>query len=447
MDLLFRGAYLHDPDFKWERSAEILIRGGKVEAVGASLGNVDVPVVHLHGKTLIPGLVDAHVHLREPGEEDKETIATGCAAAVAGGITSLACMPNTLTTVDNQATVAYIREQAEKADLARVYPLGAITRGLQGKELTDMFELAAAGVKGFSDDGRPVMDSGLMLKAMQTAVSLDMPVISHCEDLSIAAAGVIHAGPAAGRLGFPVLRPSAEAAMVARDLLLQEEIRGKLHFAHISSQISVALLKWASEHGIPFSAETTPHHLLLTDEAVEHFAADAKMNPPLREPADQSALLFALRGNLISIIATDHAPHRPSDKEKGLMEAPFGVVGLETALPLLITELVLKGRLSWRRLIESYSLTPARLLNIPGGTLAPGSPADIAIVDLDEKRPVQKDNFYSKGRNTPFEGWKLKGFPVMTMVGGDIKMLYGKVKGFSAEFPACLEDMLAKGTI
>ena len=447
MDLLFKEALLHDPAFGWEGPAEILIRDNKVEAVAKSLGNVELPVVHLHGKSLLPGLVDIHVHLREPGEEDKETIATGCAAAVAGGITSLACMPNTLTPADHQKVVSYILEKATKADLARVYPIGAITRGLQGHELTDMWELAAAGVKAFSDDGRPVMDSGLMLKAMQTAASLGMPIISHCEDLSIAGNGVVHPGPAAYRLGLPVLRPAAEAAMIARDLLLQEEIRGKLHFAHISSQISVALLKWASGHGIPFTAETTPHHLLLTDEAVEHLAADAKMNPPLRESADQSALLFALRGSLISIIATDHAPHRPSDKEKGLLTAPFGVVGLETALPLLITELVSKGRLSWRRFVESYSLTPARLLNIPGGTLAPGSPADLVIVDMNSRRPVQKDDFFSKGRNTPFHGWKLKGYPVLTMAGGDIKMIRSKVKGFSPDFSTVLETMLAEESV
>jgi len=466
VDVLFKGGVLYDPAAGWAGPADILVRGKVIEAVFApvptsaststsdsaaasagALGHVDHPVIDLGGKVILPGLVDIHVHLREPGGEEKETVASGCAAAVAGGITSVAAMPNTIPPVDDREIVTFIREQAGRADLARVYPLGAISKGQLGRELVSMEELAAAGVKGFTDDGKPVMDGGLMLKALRAASALDMPVISHCEDLSIVTVGVLHAGPVARRLGLPVILPAAEAAMVARDLLLQEEVGGKLHFAHISSEKSVALLRWARERGIVFTAEVTPHHLFLTEEAVEEFSSDAKMNPPLREAADQAALLAALQDNIIEVVATDHAPHHPSVKAKNLFGAPFGVVGLETALPLIINELVLKGNLSWQRVVEVFSLAPARVLNIPGGTLAPGALADLVIIDPDIKRTVQKADFYSKGRNTPFQGRELQGYPVLTMVDGDIKMLGGLVKGFSEDFAAAAEKMLMRGAI
>ncbi|NLX90781.1 MAG: dihydroorotase [Firmicutes bacterium] len=447
MELLLKGGILYDPAAGWAGPAEILIRENKVEAVSGSPLTVDVPVVNLQGKVVLPGLIDMHVHLREPGEEGKETIASGCAAAVAGGFTSLACMANTSPPADNKTVISYIQERVRKTGLARVYPLGTISKGLQGQELSNMWELASEGVKGFSDDGRPVMDSGLMLKAMQYALSLGLPIISHCEDLTIAEDGVVHAGPAGYRLGLPAIRPAAEAAMVARDLLLQEEVGGKLHFAHISSKKSVALLKWAAKRDVPFTAEVTPHHLFLTEEAVEHFSTDAKMNPPLREEADQKALLEALQEGLIGVIATDHAPHTRQDKEKDFLAAPFGVVGLETALPLVITLLLSKGLISWEQLVEFFSIAPSRILNIPGGTLAPGSAADLVVIDLQEERRVEKDNFYSRGRNTPFQGWTLKGFPVLTMVDGDIKMLSGRVKGFSPDFADILDAAMEKGYI
>ncbi len=447
MELLFRGGILYDPAAGWAGPAEILIKGDRVEAVAGSLGKVDLPVIDLRGKIVLPGLVDMHAHLREPGEEGKETIADGCAAAVAGGFTSLACMPNTYPPADNKTVVSYIRERARRTGLARVYPVGAISKGLEGKELSNMWELASEGVKGFSDDGRPVMDGGLMLRAMQFASSLQLPIISHCEDLSIAEDGVVHAGPTGYQMGLPVIRPAAEAAMIARDLLLQEEVGGKLHLAHISSQKSVAMLKWAAERGVPFTAEVTPHHLFLTEEAAKEFFSDAKMNPPLREIEDQKALQKALQKDLIGVVATDHAPHRPQDKENDFLSAPFGVVGLETALPLVITRLLCQELISWERVVEILSLTPARILNIPGGTLAPGSAADLVVIDPQEERPVEKENFYSRGRNTPFQGWVLKGFPILTMVGGDIKMLAGKVKGFSPDFPALINESLLKESL
>ncbi|HHU76043.1 MAG TPA: dihydroorotase [Firmicutes bacterium] len=434
MELLLRGGILHDPLAGWSGPAEILIRGRRIEAISRSIGNVDVPALDLDGKIILPGLIDMHVHLREPGGESQETIASGCAAAVAGGFTSLACMPNTLPPADNKTVISYIKERARRADLARVYPIGTISQGSRGEELANMWELAEEGARGFSDDGWPVMDGGLMRGAMQVAMSLGLPIISHCEDLTIADQGVVHAGPVGYRLGLPVIRPAAEAAMVARDLLLQEEVGGKLHLAHISSRKSVALLKWAAERGIMFTAEVTPHHLFLTEEAVEGFSTDAKMNPPLRGAADRTALQQALSDGLIGVVATDHAPHRQLDKEKDFLGAPFGVVGLETALPLILSQLLSKGRISWEQLVGFLSIAPSRILNIPGGTLVPGAEADLVVIDLQQERRVERNDFYSQGKNTPFQGWTLKGYPVLTMVSGDIKMLAGKVKGFSRDF-------------
>ncbi|RJX27240.1 MAG: dihydroorotase [Dethiobacter sp.] len=435
MDLLLKGGILHDPVNDWEGPAEILIKGDRIEAVSLSLGPVEVPVLDLKGKIILPGMVDIHAHLREPGNEGKETIATGCAAAVAGGFTAVACMPNTDPPVDSKEIVNYIKERARQADLARVYPIGALTGGLKGQEIAPMWEMAQEGVRGFSDDGRPVMNGGLMLRAMQFALVLGLPVISHCEDLSLSGDGVVHDGVHGYRLGLPVIPAVSEAVMVAREILLQQKVGGKLHLAHISAGESVALLRWARESGINLTAEVTPHHLLLTEEAVEYFNTSAKMNPPLRSSADRDALLEALQEGLIEIIATDHAPHRLQEKEADFLNAPFGVTGLETAFPLLWTKIVEQGILSLSELVKCLSTVPANLLGVPGGNLTPGSPADLVVIEPHKEYPVNTDSFFSLGQNTPFKDWRLKGFPVLTMVDGDIKMWEGKVKGFSKDFP------------
>ena len=435
MDLLLKGGLLHDPVNGWEGPAEILIKKGRIEAVSLSLGSVDVPVLDLKGKIVLPGLIDVHVHLREPGGEGKETIATGCAAAVAGGFTAVACMPNTDPPIDGKEIVAYIKERARKVDLARVYPLGTLTRGQKGRELSPMWELAQEGVRGFSDDGKPLTDSGLMLRAMQFALVLGLPVISHCEDLSLSGEGVVHAAGHGYRLGLPVIPSLSEAVMVARDILLQQKVGGRLHLAHLSARESVALLRWAKDCGINLTAEVTPHHLLLTDEAVQEFNTDAKVNPPLRSTADRDALLEGLQEGLIEIIATDHAPHRPEEKSRDFLSAPFGIVGLETAFPLLWSKMVERGLLSLSELVKCLSTAPAHLLGVPGGHLAPGTPADLVVIDPQKEIVVRPENFYSRGKNTPFRNWRLKGAPVLTMVDGDIKMWEGKVKGFSKDFP------------
>ncbi len=447
MDLLLRGGILCDPSSNRNGPVEVLIRNGIVEGMAPSLGAVDVPVLELGGKFVLPGLIDMHVHLREPGGEKKETIATGCAAAVAGGFTAVACMPNTTPPVDSKETVSYIRQRADRADLARVYPIGALTVGLQGKELSAMTELAAAGVKGFSDDGRPVSDSALMLRALQFAGGLGLPVLSHCEDLSLVAGGVIHRGPTANRLGLPVISATSEAVAVIRDLLLQFEGRGHLHLAHLSSRLSVSLLHWAKETGVNCSAEVTPHHLLLTEAAIDDYHTAAKMNPPLRDEGDRAALREAVRSGLIDVIATDHAPHHAAEKERDLISAPFGVSGLETAFPLLFSRFVETEFISLSRLVTCLSTTPARILGVPGGTLAPGSIADLVVIDPGAERKVAKERLYTKGRNTPFDGWQLRGLPVLTVVGGDIKMCRGEVKGMSDAFNPTVETMLKEGRL
>lgn len=434
--MLIKNGFLCDPGSGLEGPVEIFIKEGRIEASAPALEGIEAPVLDLEGRYIFPGLVDMHVHLREPGEESKETIATGCAAAVAGGFTSVACMPNTRPPLDSGEALLLVRKRAESAGLARVYPVGALTKGLQGDEPAPLWELAEEGARAFSDDGRPVTNSGILYSAMQWASVLDLPVISHCEDLSLSAGGAVHAGPEGYRLGLPVIPSSSEAAMVARELLLNREVKGKLHLAHLSSWESVEMIRWAKEVGINFSSEVTPHHLLLTEEAIGTFDTDAKMNPPLRTARDREALRQALRSGLIEIIATDHAPHTSWDKEKDFLNAPFGVVGLETALPLLWTELVEKQLLKPMDLIRAMSLNPARALGIEGGTLAPGSSADLVVFDAELESCISPAHFYSRGKNTPFKGWKVKGLPVLTMVNGDIKMYKGQVKGFSDRFPA-----------
>ena len=447
MDLLLRGGVLCDPFSNREGQVEILIRNGLVEGIAPTLGTVDVPILELDGKLVLPGMIDMHVHLREPGGEKKETIVTGCAAAVAGGFTAVACMPNTSPPVDSKETVAYIKERANRADLARVYPIGALTVGLQGKELSAMTDLAAEGVRGFSDDGRPVSDSALMLRALQFARTLGLPVLSHCEDLSLAAGGVVHSGATGYRLGLPVISAASEAVAVIRDLLLQHEGGGSLHLAHLSSRLSVSLLEWAKETGIKCTAEVTPHHLLLTETAIDGFNTAAKMNPPLRDDADRKVLCEAVQSGLIDVIATDHAPHHATEKERDYLNAPFGVSGLETAFPLLFSRLVETKVVSLSRLVTCLSAAPAQILGVPGGMLAPGSIADLVVIDPAAKRRVDKDKFYSLGKNTPFDGWQLVGIPILTLVGGDIKMCRGEVKGMSNSFKPAVETMIKEGRI
>lgn len=425
---LLKGSRVVDPSQALDRSCDLLVENGVVAAVENSLSVEDAVVIDLAGKTVVPGFVDIHVHLREPGYETKETIASGAAAAVAGGITSLACMPNTEPAIDCAAVVEQIREKAAEAGLARVYPVGALTRDRAGQEPADLESLYAAGIRAFSDDGSPVENSALFLQVMRKLSHLgEVTVITHSEDAALASGGLIHEGVLSKRFGLPGIPSVAETAAVARDIVLAREAGVRLHLAHLSAAGSLEFLEWARNRGIPVTAEVTPHHLLLTESAVADHGSLAKVNPPLRTEEDRLALLQALRNGLIDIIATDHAPHHIDEKKQDITVAPFGVTGLETAVPLLLTELVGNQLISLADLIMAFSCRPAKLLGLPAGTLQPGSPADLVVLDPAAAGVIEAHRFYSLARHSPFSGRSVSIIPVMTMVGGDIKMDQGVV--------------------
>lgn len=428
MRICLTGARIIDPSQHLDQCLDLLLVEGRVAALGADLYVEGARVINLSGKIIVPGFIDLHVHLREPGFSEKETVLSGSAAAAAGGITSLACMPNTSPAIDRADVVELIREKAASAGLVRVYPVGALTQGRGGKQAADYKSLYSAGVRAFSDDGSPVEDSGLLYSIFKELSRFDdCVVIVHSEDLSLARAGVMHEGTWSKRLKQHGIPAVAESAAVARDILLAQAAGVRLHLAHISTAAAVEWVAWAKGKGLPVTAEVTPHHLLLTDESVEQCGALAKVNPPLRPEADRSALCRALKTGVIDMVATDHAPHQGWEKKLSLPEAPFGITGLETAVPLLLTGLVHEGQLKLPELVQAFSCRPARLLGLEGGTLKPGSPADLTVLDLDAESVVDPQRFYSKAKHSPFAGWKLRGLPVMTMVGGVVKMNQGAV--------------------
>lgn len=416
--LVLAGGWVLDPG-RWDGVADVWIRNGVIDAVVQP----DTPPpqaaerLDVSGLLVLPGLVDLHVHLREPGCEYKETIATGTAAAVAGGFTSICSMPNTKPVNDEPTVTQLIRRKSSEADCAKVYPIGAITKGSGGRELTDFRALKEAGCVAVSDDGRPVMEDDLMRRAMQQASDVDLPVIDHCEDLILSGCGCMNEGPMSHALGVRGIPKGAEFRMIARDIKLTKTIGARLHVAHITTAVGVDLVRKAKAEGLPVTAEVCPHHFTLTDEAVSRSGPNAKMNPPLRSERDRDALLEGLVDGTIDAIATDHAPHAEYEKAWGLDRAPFGIVGLETALALTL-RLVEKGVLSLERAVQCLTSKPGGLLGLPGGTLAPGSPADIVVVDRNREWVVDPEQFHSKGRNTPFVGWRLKGRAVRTILGG-----------------------------
>ncbi len=417
--LLFVGGRVIDPSQGLDTVADVVVIEGRIAAVGRGLGAPDgAEIVDARGAVLAPGLIDLHVHLREPGRDRKSTVATGARAAAAGGFTAVCAMPNTDPVTDNQAAVGFIVKQAAAAGAARVYPIGAISLGQQGKQLAEFGELVGAGAVAVSDDGKPVVSSHLMRMALAYARTFDIPVADHCEEPTLAANGVMHEGVVSTRLGLRGIPAAAEAIMVARDLMLAELTGGHVHLCHISARQSVELIRRAKDAGLRVSAEVTPHHLTLTHEACEGYNTNAKMNPPLREPEDVEALRQALKEGVIDVIATDHAPHHYDAKEREFDDAPFGIVGLETALGLGLSELVGTGLLSLPELIERMSTAPARLFHLPGGTLKPGSPADLVLFDPGTRWQVDPSRFFSKSRNTPFAGRELVGRVMRTVVGG-----------------------------
>ncbi|NLC11089.1 MAG: dihydroorotase [Firmicutes bacterium] len=427
MKFTIKGGYLVDPLAGKEGFYDLLIEDGFVKGLAPCLPAGEGPVLDLKGKAILPGLVDMHCHLREPGFTYKEDIASGSAAAVAGGFTAVACMPNTEPVLDNEETIAFVLEKARKVNLARVIPFGALTEKQQGKKLAPLEKLAEAGCRGFSDDGRPVANASLVYQALQKLHELALPVISHCEDPDLAAGGVAHLSSQMQKKGLPGIPVAAESIMVARDIQLARETGGWVHIAHVSAASSVSLIAAARANGIRVTAEVTPHHLLLSQEDVFPEQPNTKVNPPLRDLSDRQALQQALQERIIDIIATDHAPHAPFEKEKDFLTAPFGMIGLETALPLLLTMSSRQGWPSLRELVLYLSARPAQLLKLKAGTLQPGYPADLTVVDLKRRGIIKADCFHSKSMNSPFLGWEYEGKPCLTMVQGQIKMLEGKV--------------------
>jgi dihydroorotase len=419
MSLLLRGGRVVDPANRIDAVQDVLIADGRIVRVGLALGAPEgTPVLDVAGKVVCPGFIDIHVHLREPGLEYKETIASGTRAAAAGGFTALACMANTEPANDNRAVTDFILAKARVEGAVRVYPIGAVTRGLKGETLAEMGELAEGGCVAFSDDGKCVMNAEVYRRAMEYALPFGMPLISHAEDCHLARAGSMNEGLVSTELGLSGLPAAAEDVMVARDILLAELTGAHVHIAHISTAGAVRLVREGRARGIRVTAEVTPHHLVLSDGAVRDYDPNMKMAPPLRGKRDGEALLEALADGTIDCIATDHAPHALSDKEGEFEEAANGVVGLETAVPVLLDRLVRAGRLDLPTLVARFTAGPARLLNLPGGSLAAGAPADITILDLERSWTVEPGRFLSRSRNTPFGGWTGQGGPVLTLVGG-----------------------------
>ena len=415
--MLIKGGRVVDPG-RCVGIADVLIQDGKIAAVGSNLSApVGSTTIQAAGKLVLPGFVDVHVHFREPGFEYKETIQSGSAAAVAGGFTTVCCMPNTSPINDNQAVTEFILERSRVAGLANVLPIGAITKKSEGKELAEIGELRRSGCVAISDDGKPVMNSLVMRRAMEYALAFDLTVVDHCEDLHLAEGGCMNEGLISTELGLPGIPSAAEDVMVARNLSLSELTGARLHLAHISTAGSVRMVREAKARGILVTAEACPHHFVLTEEVVRGYNTYAKMNPPLRTWADVQAIKEGLRDGTIDVIATDHAPHATQEKQQDFTEAPFGIVGLETALPLALG-LVEEGVLSLEQAVQKLTSAPAAAFGLKKGTLAVGADADVTIVDQREEWEVDPSKFRSKSRNTPFAGWKVKGRVHLTIVGG-----------------------------
>ncbi len=418
MNILIKNGHIIDPANKVDEKLDILVSEGKIVKLGkpGSIPANGAQVIDAAGKLVVPGLIDMHVHLREPGFEYKETIATGTAAAKAGGFTSVCCMPNTNPINDNRSVTEFILSQARYA-AARVYPIGAITKGSKGEELAEMGELHSAGCRAISDDGKPVVNAAIMRRALEYSKIFDMLVISHCEDSALAAKGVMNEGIVSTELGLRGIPRAAEDVMTSRDISLAELTGGRLHIAHVSTAGSVRMIRDAKSRGVKVTAETCPHYFSLTEEAVRGYNTMAKMNPPLRTSDDVAAIKEGLKDGTIDVIVTDHAPHAADEKSGEFDYAPFGIVGLETSLGLTL-KLVDEGVLSITEAIRKLSAQPAAILKIDKGTLSAGSDADITIIDPSEEWVVDSSCFKSKSKNTPFNGWKLKGRAVQTIVGG-----------------------------
>ena len=422
MKRLLKGGRVVDPVNGRDGIFDLLIDGDRIAEVGTNLKADGAEVINIPaGLVVCSGLIELHVHLREPGQEHKETVATGVASAVAGGFTAVACMPNTRPVNDNAGVTKLILQKAAEANLARVYPIGAVSRGQKGEELADLAELKEAGCVAVTDDGLPVATALLARRALEYTSMFNMPVIEHCEDQTLKGDGVAHEGPVAASLGLRGIPGVAEAITAGRDILLAEMTGGHLHIAHMSAWTTIEAVRQGKSRGVKVTCEVCPHHFTLTDDllaAPVAYDTNTKMNPPLREARDRDAMIAGLVDGTVDVISTDHAPHHYDEKNVEFDRAPFGIVGLETAVSITLDRLVHTGLITLSRMVELMSVNPARILNVPGGSLSPGAPADVTILALDLPVTVDKTKLVSKSKNTPFHGWSFRGGVAATIVGG-----------------------------
>ena len=416
--MLLKGGTIVDPSQKLKRKLDLLVDKGKIARLGKIQAKKSWEVIDASGWIVCPGFIDMHVHLREPGREDKETILSGCRAAAAGGFTSISCMPNTDPVNDSEAITRYIVERARQAGLVNVFPAGAITKGLKGEELAEIGEMVKAGAVAITDDGHPVENNQMMRRALEYAKIFDIPVVDHCEDRQLAAGGHMNEGEVSPRLGLYGVSRAAEELDVARDMILGRITGGRIHIAHLSTRESLFWVRQAKRQGVKMTCEVTPHHFILTDADVKNYDTNFKMYPPLRAQSDVKGILKGLSDGTIDCIATDHAPHTSLEKETPFQEAANGVIGMETAVSLSWEFLVRRKVVSISRLVELFSTNPNRILKLGRGTLEEGAIADITVIDPNLETVVDVDQFRSKSRNCPFEGWELHGAPVMTIVRG-----------------------------
>ncbi|MEA2004668.1 MAG: dihydroorotase [Acidobacteriota bacterium] len=419
MRLLIKNGRVIDPYSGTDETLDILIDKGKIIDIKPKIDGKDNKVLDASRLVVAPGFIDMHVHLREPGQEDKETIKTGSLAAAKGGFTSVACMPNTNPVNDNCGVTEYILSEAKKHALVNIFPVAAITKGLKGEDLTDMADLVDSGACAFSDDGQPVQNSQVMRRALEYSKITNVPIIDHCEDKNLSRDGVMHEGYYSYLFGLKGIPAASEEIMVSRDIILSEKYQSKIHIAHVSTKGSIDLIRQAKDKKIKVTTEVTPHHLLLTDNLIESYDANLKVNPPLRSETDKKALLQAVKDGIIDAFATDHAPHIFDEKEVEFNNAPFGIIGLETAVSLLLDKLVHKNIIPLQKFISMFSTNPAKILGLKNkGKICVGADADLTILNLQKDILVDTNTFVSKSRNCPFNGWKLKGAPVMTIVDG-----------------------------
>jgi len=419
--LLIKSGRIVDPASKIDGIFDILIEKGKIVDIKSKIGKQSAESINASNLVVSPGFIDMHVHLREPGQEDKETIRTGSLAAAKGGFTSIACMPNTIPVNDNQGVTKFILSAAKKNTSVNVFPIAAITKGQKGEELTDMADLKNAGAVAFSDDGQPVYDSQTMRHALEYSKLLNFLIIDHCEDKNLSRNGVMHEGYYSYLFGLKGIPSSSEDVIIARNIILAEKADARIHIAHLSTKLSAELIQNAKKKGIKVTTEVTPHHMFLNDSDLKTYDTNLKVNPPIRSNEDSKALIEAVKNGIIDVFVTDHAPHTPDEKAVEFNEAPFGINGLETAVSLILDKLVNKKILSLEKFIEMISLKPAHILGLENkGKICVGADADLTILDINKEIVVDVNKFESKSRNNPFHGWKLKGSPVMTIVGGKV---------------------------